>query len=50
VLTHTSELKTAPPFKKFLLFDHHYLMSQLCKQNRLQVQMVIAFIWVKHDW
>jgi hypothetical protein len=36
------------PYMQFLLFEHHYLLSQLCKQNRLQVQMVIAFSWVKH--
>lgn len=51
VLTHTLQRSKLPlPFKKFLLFEHHYLLSQLCKQNRLQVQMVIAFSWVKHDW
>jgi hypothetical protein len=51
VLTHTLQRSKLPlPFKKFLLSEHHYLLSQLCKQNRLQVQMVIAFSWGKHDW
>jgi len=50
VLTYTFQRSKLPlPFKKFLLFEHHYLLSQLCKQNRLQVRMVIAFSWVKHD-
>jgi hypothetical protein len=50
VSTHRLQKSKLPlSYNKFLLFEHHNLLSQLCKQNRLQVQMVIAFTVVKHD-